>query len=54
MAIKIIGTNVIDDSRNVVNTNNGNFTGIVTATQFVSNGFDIQRRNIGLLFTLGQ
>ena len=53
MAIQISGTTVIDNSRNIVNTQNGNFVGIVTATQFVSNGVDLQKRNLGLIYTLG-
>lgn len=54
MAIQISGTTVIDNTRNIINAQNGNFTGIVTATQFIGNGIDLQKRNIGLLYTLGQ
>jgi hypothetical protein len=54
MAIQISGTTVIDNTRNLVNTQNGNFAGIVTATQFIGNGIDLQKRNIGMIYTLGQ
>jgi hypothetical protein len=54
MAIQISGTTVITNQKNIINTENGNFTGIVTAFKFVGNGVDIQNKSIGLLYTLGQ
>jgi len=38
MAIQINGTTVIDNSRNITNAGNGNFSGTVTASQFNGNG----------------
>jgi len=37
MAIKISSTDVIDNNKNIVNTVNGNFSGIVTAASFSGN-----------------
>jgi hypothetical protein len=37
MAFKVSNVNIIDDSRNLLNALDGSFTGIVTASRFVSN-----------------
>lgn len=34
MAIQINGTTVIDNNKNIVNVENGNYVGIVTASKF--------------------
>ena len=52
MAIQIGGTPVIDNNKNVINVQNGNFVGVVTATKFVGDFGDIQNRSVGLLYTL--
>lgn len=44
MAIKINSQTVIDDSKNIINTQNGNFVGIVTASSFSG----INKTNVGL------
>ena len=41
MAIKISGTTVVDNSRNITNANDANFAGIVTATKLVGDGSGI-------------
>ena len=38
MAIKVQGTTIIDDSRNIVNGIGASFTGIVTASSFSGSG----------------
>lgn len=41
MAIKISGTSVIDDSRNIINIVGANVAGIVTASAFVDDGTNL-------------
>jgi hypothetical protein len=41
MAIKISGTTIIDNTKNIINGVNANYTGIVTATAFVGDGTNI-------------
>ena len=38
MAIKISGSTVISDTKDVLNVRNGNYTGIVTASSYVGDG----------------
>lgn len=45
-AFRISGTTVIDDSRNIINTVNANFSGIVTATDFNSTSDQNLKSNI--------
>jgi hypothetical protein len=54
MAIKINNVDVITNTPNIVNVQNANFTGIVTATSFAgTDGTNLQSKIFGVNYIFG-